>query len=550
MNLKLSVVEEKREKSITYHHRCHLKPSSPTSNLSKLLDKLLKPFMVTLPSFVRDSVDLLKKAKDWESSNDEEYTLITMDISNMYMNISDELGEKAIRFFVQKYPHLLHPRFSLEFVVEAVRLVLRNNISYFDGCYRRQVHGCAMGSHKSPPYASLAIGYVEHRADEIFRETKSVEYADYIKKMLERFLDDVFLKWRMSLGDPKEFFDVLNNIEEKIKFTMETGKRISFLDVQFILKDDGHLSTDIYYKPTDTHNYVQWGSFHPHKTLTNIPFSLARRLIIIVSDDYVRNFRYDELKQWLMRKKYPVDVINSGIDRARKLNRESILSADDNLVNEQMSSIPFVFTNNCCNPEVLNTVRRGLDILKPSERMQTVMKDKTVVAARRQPRNLKSILFKPRFDSHTNKDKGSVLPCKKDSNRKKTRGRPCKCCDLLQECTHIIFKGANEPFEIRFHFTCDTRNVIYAITCLGCGDNYIGKTEREVRDRCTEYRNAIDNKKFTQGVHEHISTCGNGKFVMTPFFKVHDNSRDSQTISSYETLFIQRYRPRLNVLKL
>ena len=45
------------------------------------------------------------------------------------------------------------------------------------------------------------------------------------------------------------------------------------------------------------------------------------------------------------------------------------------------------------------------------------------------------------------------------------------------------------------HFTCDTRNVIYALTCPGCGDNYIGKTEREVRDRCGVYRLAIEKKK-------------------------------------------------------
>ena len=178
------------------------------------------------------------------------------------------------------------------------------------------------------------------------------------------------------------------------------------------------------------------------------------------------------------------------------------------------------------------------------------MKDKSIVAARRQPHNLKSLLFKPRFDTRTDRAKGSVLPCKKDPNRGITRGRPCKCCDYLQECTSITFKGATTPFEIRHNFTCDTRNVIYAVTCSGCGDNYIGKTEREVRERCGEYRIAIENKKFTQGVHEHVSTCGNGNFIFTPFFKIHDNSRDSQTILSYETLFIKRYQPRLNVLKL
>ena len=182
--------------------------------------------------------------------------------------------------------------------------------------------------------------------------------------------------------------------------------------------------------------------------------------------------------------------------------------------------------------------------------MTTVMKDKKIIAARRQMRNLKSLLFKSRFDTNDQNSKGSVLPCKEDKNRRQTRGRPCKCCDSIQECTSFLFKNSTEPFELRYHFTCDTRNVLYALTCQGCGENYIGKTERELRERCGEYRTAIQSKKFTQGVHEHIATCGDGQLVITPFLKIHDSSRDSQTILSYETRFIQRYKPRLNVLKL
>ena len=144
---------------------------------------------------------------------------------------------------------------------------------------------------------------------------------------------------------------------------------------------------------------------------------------------------------------------------------------------------------------------------------------------------------------------GSVLPCRKDTSRGITRGRPCKCCDLLRECNTFCFEGSPEPFELRHHFTCDTKNVLYLVTCLKYGLDYIGKTEREVRERCTEYRLTIEKKQFSQGVHKHISECGGG-FCMTPFFKLHNPSRDSQTILAYESLFIKRYKPKLNVLKL
>ena len=408
-----------------------------------------------------------------------------------------------------------------------------------------------MGSHKSPPYASLAVGYIEKVANERFQITKGSEYADYVKRMLRRFLDDILMKWRISLGDFQEFFDVLNDVDEKINFTIESGPKIPFLDVHFEILDNGRITTDIYYKATDTHNYVPFYSFHPRKTLTNIPYSLARRICVIVSEPDRREYRWNELKGYLIAKKYPIGVIESGINRARNLNQISILNSNSHAeIEHPNNDIPFVHTHNCSNPDVLNVVRDSLTILTPSQRMSTVMRDKKIVAARRQTRNLKSLLFKPRFDTSTQQTKGSVLPCKKDTNRTITRGRPCKCCDHVQECTTFQFKNSNEPFELRYHFTCDSRNLLYALTCQGCGENYIGKTERELRNRCTDYRTAIQSKKFTQGVHEHISKCGNGQFVITPFLKIHDGSRDSQTILSYETLFIQRYRPRLNVLKL
>ena len=406
----------------------------------------------------------------------------------------------------------------------------------------------------SPPYASLAVGYLEVIARERLELMNGLEYAEYVTKMLRRFLDDLFMKWRNSLGDPMDFVNVLNNIDDKIKFTIETGKKLPFLDIHFEIESNGSFETDIYYKETDTFNYVQFGSFHPHKTLTNTPYSLARRICVIVSKQSTREYRLEELKKRLKRQKYPDGVIDSGIRRAKGLDRNAILSSDSMPVDDSHestpSNIPFVFTHNCANPYVLNTVRDSLNILAPSQRMTTVMKDKKIIAARRQPHNIRSLLFKPRFDTNSSTVKGSVLPCKKDPNRTLTRGRPCKCCDYLQECNSFVFKGSNEPFEIRYHFTCDTRNVIYALTCLGCSENYIGKTEREVRDRCGEYRLAIEKKKFSQGVHEHISKCADGRFQMTPFFKLHDNNRDSQMILSYETLFIKRYKPSLNVLKL
>ena len=521
-------------------------PASPTSHLSQFIDTILKPFMFKLPSYVRDSVDLLNQANTWENHEQEEYTLISMDIEAMYMNISEQLGLKAISFFLEKYPDLLCARIPTNFVLEATQLVLRNNVSFFDGEYRRQTHGCAMGSHKSPPYSSLAIGYLENELYERQRNSHGDTYALYVREMLRRFLDDVFIKWRLSLGDANDLLRQMNNLDSHIRFTMEEGRTLPFLDVCFSLSTSNELDTDIYYKETDSHNFVQFFSFHPHKTLTNIPYSLARRICTIVSRTEVRDKRLSELQNFLERKKYPSKVIVNGIERAKAIDRMVLLQPKEHQTTD--NNIPFVHTYNCANPDVLDLIRHSSSLLSSSERMNSVMNGRKIIAARRQPPNLKSLLFRPRFEGQS-QPPGSVRPCRQVKEKRK--GQPCKSCDTINECTSFHFHGSNEPFEIRWHFTCDTMNVLYALTCPTCGLNYIGQTERSVRDRNGDYRRAISDKKYhTQGVHEHLATCGKGTFTMTPFFKITNTNRGHQTILQYELYFIQKYKPALNESKL
>ena len=406
-----------------------------------------------------------------------------------------------------------------------------------------------MGSHKSPTYSSLSLGYLEHELYEKVKNTEGENYGDYVKKMFKRFLDDIFMKWRISLGDPMNFLREMNALDPKIRFTMEHGPSIPFLDVRFTLRPNNGLETDIFYKETDSHNYVPFFSYHPRKTLSNIPYSLARRICTIVSDKDNRDVRLEELRRFLKRKHYPDGLIKNGIERACAIERQTLLNCKAKMPQDE--NIPFVFTNNCSNPQVLDIVRSSTHLLLPSERMTTVMASKKIVAARRQPPNLKRHLFHPRFETAPPIDRGSVIPCKKIAGRKPTRGQPCKCCEVINECQTFRFFGADHDFQLRSHFTCETMNVIYALTCSGCGQNYIGQTERAVRDRCGDYRRAVsDPKYFTQGVHRHIAQCGQGKFSMTPFFKLRSTDRGHNLILSYESLFIKRYQPSLNESKL
>ena len=70
-------------------------------------------------------------------------------------------------------------------------------------------------------------------------------------------------------------------------------------------------------------------------------------------------------------------------------------------------NIPFVHTFNSANPQVLDIIRQSTSLLTPSERMMSVMNSRKIIAARRQPPNLRSLLFHPRFEGLDHSAPGS-----------------------------------------------------------------------------------------------------------------------------------------------
>ena len=80
---------------------------------------------------------------------------------------------------------------------------------------------------------------------------------------------------------------MLNNLDPDIRFTIEcSDKQLPFLDI-LVMKEGIKLETDIYYKPTDSKQYLLFDSCHPKHTRTSIPFSLARRIRSIVTNEEI-----------------------------------------------------------------------------------------------------------------------------------------------------------------------------------------------------------------------------------------------------------------------
>ena len=74
------------------------------------------------------------------------------------------------------------------------------------------------------------------------------------------------------------------------------------MDVLVTLTDDGTISTDLYTKPSDTHQYLHMNSCHPYHAKKAIAFSQATRILRICSDPTIAQPRYNELIEYLVRR--------------------------------------------------------------------------------------------------------------------------------------------------------------------------------------------------------------------------------------------------------
>ena len=136
-----------------------------------------------------------------------------------------------------------------------------------------------------------------------------------------RYIDDIFMVWTHGEDKLNNFITNLNNIHPTIKFTSEhSTTSIPFLDVNIQLANR-RIETDLFYKPTDKHQYLLHSSSHPFHTKRSIPYSLALRLRCICSTETSFDNRATELKNYLTKRGYKDNFVKEQIRRAKRIPR-------------------------------------------------------------------------------------------------------------------------------------------------------------------------------------------------------------------------------------
>ena len=156
--------------------------------------------------------------------------------------------------------------------------------------------------------------------------------------------------------------------------------------------------TDLYRKETDRNQYLLPTSCHPAHVTSNIPYSLALRIVRICTFSEDREKRFSELKDLLLSREYKAAIIDSAIEKARKVPRSEALKR----VSKQKSANRPVFVINYDPrlPSIPSIVKKHWRSMTLDPRLKEIFPDPPLVAYKR-PQNIRDKLIRSKVPQTT-----------------------------------------------------------------------------------------------------------------------------------------------------
>ena len=239
--------------------------------------------------YIRDSGDFIDKKKRIGKISEGSF-LETADVVALYPSIPNNKGILALK---QKLEEQQSTKISTYDLVKLAEFVLRNNLFEFNDKVKQQISGTAIGTKFAPPYACIYMDKTETD----FLKTQDLQPFIWL-----RYIDDIFFIWTHGEAELKRFMEKLNQFLPNLKFTYESSqKKVAFLDLNVSL-ENGCITTDLYTKSTDCHQYLHCSSAHPHHLKNSIIYCKALRLsnICTYGKDFQRNAL--DMKSWFLEK--------------------------------------------------------------------------------------------------------------------------------------------------------------------------------------------------------------------------------------------------------
>lgn len=291
-------------------------PGSLLHPLGLWVDSHLQKVAKGMPSYFKSSFDLKQELTGLDIPP-YSARLFTADAVSMYTSIPTNPALNSIAAYLRNNMQRYHHELPIEAVIEALRLVMKNNIFTFGDMTFKQLNGTAMGTPPAPPFATIYYGIHE-----------ATFLNNYPGRLLfyRRFIDDVFGIWIIH-PDPDTDAQLWQQFQAEMNtapgLTWEFSERTSqvdFMDLTVTLHH-GRITTSLYEKPLNLHLYIPPHSSHPPGLLPGIVHGTLFRIYTLCTDDNDKVLRTKAFFHRLRARGYQpnklMPLFNDAITRAQ-----------------------------------------------------------------------------------------------------------------------------------------------------------------------------------------------------------------------------------------
>ena len=176
------------------------------------------------------------------------------------------------------------------------------------------------------------------------------------------------------------------------------------------------------------------------------------------------------MKEYFWARGYPDNFVNNDPRKVPTVRSTLHTSIPTSHNESTHTKVPLVLTYNPFNVETRRILLDNFNILSSDPETRRIFPEPPLVLNQRE-RNLGDILVHSADASPSPTVAGS-LPCQ----------RP-RCQTSKHLTPQTFLQGPKSTRNIRDHFTCQSANVVYSITCRRCNCLYIGETGRRLRER-------------------------------------------------------------------
>ena len=274
---------------------------SPTTKLSWLLSRILKPLLRTVPAHLERSSDLIEEIKSLQNQTKEYDYPFSLDVTALYTSIPPIEAINNIRSRLNE-TNLCNQVLTTDHIVDLLTVILNNTYFTYQQNIFKQITGLPMGNSLS---GTLAILYM----DTLERNTILQCYHIGLYK---RYVDDILI-----LTSNKENANIIyskfNHANEHIKFEIEhpkvtkdnNSKTLSLLDFTLCMNNESQPSFSFYSKEAKRNLFIHHNSALPMKMKLNTIQNEMKRITERCSNEEDKNKHIKELDEKLHLNGYP-----------------------------------------------------------------------------------------------------------------------------------------------------------------------------------------------------------------------------------------------------